>query len=262
MHATKKGILAKSSVDIIVASKFMLDMAQNSPILENHRIHHISHGVDTNIFRKLNVAELRNKYKIDPNNLVISFRETDLEYKGLTYIKEALRKLSRNVYAAPITVLTIHEKGLLNEFKGKYQLVELGAQKDEVTLAEFYNCSDIFLMPSTAEAFGMMAIEAMACAKPVIAFAGTALSDILFPPAGGVIVPMKDSDALYAAIDRLLNNPVERKAIGDEAFRISRINYSFADHANKIIALYEDVISRSRCNKISISQQRLNSNDI
>lgn len=244
MFETKKRILAKSEVDIVVASKFMLDMAQNSPILENHRIHYIPFGVDTTVFKKLDTAYLRNKYRIGFNNLVISFRETDYEYKGLSYIKEVLHRLSLHEYEASITLLTVNQMGLLNEFKGKYQIVELGMTTDESIMAEFYNCSDIFLMPSTAEAFGMMAIEAMACGKPVIVFDGTALSDVVFAPKGGISVPMKDSAALYSALHSLLIHQNERNTIGDEAYRLSREHYDFKVHADKILRLYGEVIDR------------------
>jgi len=244
MFESKKNILEKSRVDIVVASRFMLEMAQKSPIFAKHRIHYIPFGVDTGIFKRMDSTSLRTKYNIGQNNLVISFRETDYEYKGLTYIKEVLHRLSLDDYAAPITLMTVNQRGLLKEFKDKYQIIELGIVTDEAVMAEFYNCSDIFLMPSTAEAFGMMAIEAMACGKPVVAFEGTSLPDVVYSPAGGICVPMKDSDALYAAIDRLLKDQAECKAIGNEAYRLSRIHYNFEDHAKKMLDLYEDVIAR------------------
>jgi glycosyltransferase involved in cell wall biosynthesis len=246
MFDNKKNILEKSRVDIVVASKFMLDMAQKSPILSSHRIHYIPFGVDLSIFKHMDSICLRNKYNIGLNNLVISFRQTDYEYKGLIYIKEALRKIILDEYSAPITLISVNQKGLLEEFKDKFQIIDLGIVTDEAVMAEFYNCSDMFLMPSTAEAFGMMAIEAMACGIPVIVFEGTSLPEVIFSPAGGISVPMMDSGALYAAIDRMLKNPIERNAIGDEAYRLSRIHYNFNDHAEKILALYEDVIARRK----------------
>jgi len=244
MFNTKKRIMANTSIDIVVASQFMLDMVQNSSIFKNNRIHLIPFGVNFDIFRKLDSDKLRIKYGIGLNNLVISFRGTVSEYKGLPYIKEALRRLSFHKYNVPITLLTVDQKGLLSEFMDKYHVVELGMVTDESVMAEFFNCSDIFLMPSTAEAFGMMAIEAMSCGKPVITFDGTSIPQVIFSPIGGVSVPMKDSIALCAAIDRLLNNPDERKTIGYEAYRISRIHYNFEDHARRTLSLYQEVIAR------------------
>lgn len=246
MFETKRRILAKSRVDIIVTSQFMLEMAKKSPIFAHNRIHFIPFGLDMNVFKRIGLTNLRSKYNIGLDNLVISFRETENEYKGLKFIKEVLNRLSVEEYSVPITLFTVNKTGLLKDFECKFQVVELGVVTDESIMAEFYNCSDIFLMPSTAEAFGMMAIEAMACGIPVIAFEGTSLPEVIFAPAGGVCVPMKDSDALYAAIDKLMKSPEERKEIGDEAYRLSRIHYDFENHAKKIMALYEEVIARSK----------------
>lgn len=244
MFEKKRRILAKSNVDIVVASRYMLEMAKRSPIFTNHRIHYIPFGVDTSIFKRTDSASIRAKYNIPPNNLVISFRETDNEYKGLEYIKEVLHRLVPETYPAQITLLTVNQTGLLGELREKFQLIEFGVVTDESVMSEFYNCSDMFLMPSTAEAFGMMAIEAMACGIPVITFEGTAVSEVVFAPVGGVCVPMKDSGALLAAIDQLLKDPEERKAIGVEAYRLSRIHFDFKDHAKKLLVLYEEVILR------------------
>lgn len=244
MFEQKRNVLKESNIDIVVASKFMFDMAKQSPIFANHKIHYIPFGVDLTIFKQSDSTVLREKYEINPNNLVIFFRETDHEYKGLKFIKEALRLLSPDDYAVPITLLTVNDRGLLKEFEDKFQIVELGMVTDETVMAELYNCSDMFLMPSTAEAFGLMAIEAMACGIPVIAFEGTSLSNVIFAPTGGVTVPMHDSNALYAAIDRLLKSPYERNIIGNEAYQLSRIHYDFDDHAKRIFALYEEVINR------------------
>jgi glycosyltransferase involved in cell wall biosynthesis len=250
MYRLKKNILARSKIDIIVASKYMLNMVQNSPILSDNRVHYIPFGVDTNIFRPMDSAGLRSKYGISKNSNVISFRETDSEYKGLSYIKEALKRIKLNGHKNPITLLTVNHKGLLTEFEDKYDVVELGMVTDESIMAEFYNCSDIFLMPSTAEAFGMMAIESMACGTPVIVFDGTSLPEVIFAPTGGISVPMKDDGALYSAIKRLLENADERKNIGEQAYRLSRVHYNFEDHARKILSLYVDVIARRKTDNL------------
>lgn len=242
----KKRIVNKSEIDIVVASKYMLDMANNSPILQNKRIHYIPFGVNLDIFKKIDRKCVRYKFRIPENNLVISFRQTNYEYKGLAYIKDVLGKLDPNGYEFPISIITVNEKGFLKEFEDKFQIVELGIVTDELTMSEVYNCSDVFLMPSTAEAFGMMAVEAMACGTPVIVFDGTALPATVFAPRGGISVPMKDSGALYTATHRLLINGRERDALGTEAFRLSREHYDFKIHADRLLDLYRDVVERKK----------------
>ena len=77
-------------------------------------------------------------------------------------------------------------------------------------MLDTYRAADLFVMPSPAEAFGMMAVEAMACGKPVIVFDGTSLPDITNTPRVGLPVPNSDVDALASAIRRLIENKQER----------------------------------------------------
>ncbi len=116
----------------------------------------------------------------------------------------------------PITLLTFNETGLVDQFKDRFQVIDLGWLTDEDQTAEAINAVDIMLMPSIAESFGMMAIESMACAKPVIAFDRTALPETLFAPEGGVTVPSADVNSLVAVLERLIGDEEERLALGNE----------------------------------------------
>jgi glycosyltransferase involved in cell wall biosynthesis len=99
-------------------------------------------------------------------------------------------------------------------------------------------------MPSTAEACGLMAIEAMACGTPVIAFDGTSLPGILCAPEGGLAVPQGDVPALTATLERLLRDGEERERLGRRARAIAQRQYDVRDHYDRIIDLYRNILSR------------------
>src|SRR5262249_47419662 len=82
----------------------------------------------------------------------------------------ALERLDTRV---PLCILTTRDKGRVNRFIAKHRIVELVCVNDDEVMLDSYKAADVLVMPSTAEAFGMMAIEAMACARPVIVFDGT-----------------------------------------------------------------------------------------
>ena len=79
-------------------------------------------------------------------------------------------------------------------------------------MGELYQSCDVFLMPSTGESFGMMAIEAMASAKPVICLADTAVEEVSRAPELGIAVPEGDAEAMAAAMRRLMGS--RRNAVG------------------------------------------------
>lgn len=242
MWKIKKFVYKKSKLDIVVASKYMLDMAKKSPLLSNFELHHIPFGLDINLYYPTNTDEAKKKLNISTDKFVIAFRSTNNEFKGLDIIKKVLRKLKTY---KKICLLTFHDKDLLKEFKGKFEIVELGWVKDQKRMVTAYNASDIFLMPSRQEAFGLMAVEAMLCAKPVISFLGTSLPEITFAPNGGISVPMGDIDALIKEILNLINNPGKRKELGDNARRIASKFYDEKIYIKRMIELYTNKIKKS-----------------
>jgi glycosyltransferase involved in cell wall biosynthesis len=122
----------------------------------------------------------------------------------------------------------------------------LGWVEDPALYARILSASDVLLMPSTAEAFGLMALEAMAAGRPVVSFEGTAIPFVTHAPECGVAVPMGDSAALRAALDMLVNNPRDAQERGRLGRRIARERFDHNNYLDRIAGLYRDVFSRQR----------------
>jgi glycosyltransferase involved in cell wall biosynthesis len=241
LFSYKKNAYQKSDLDIVVASKWMRNMVEASPMFRNARLHQIPFGIDLNFFSPQNSGEARKRFGIPENALVISFRAEDSPYKGLEYITQALEKIDSKV---PICLLTLSSANLVEKFSSRFQVIQLGWVHDQEIVRDVYRASDIFLMPSLAEAFGMMAVEAMACGKPTVVFEGTALPDITFAPEVGIAVPTRDVHALSQAIQRLIDNPEERITRGKKAREMAEKVYSETIHINAIVNLYRDIMKR------------------
>lgn len=74
--------------------------------------------------------------------------------------------------------------------------------------------SDVFCMPSWIEPFGNVFAEAAVCAKPVIGCKGTGAEVTVVDRETGFLVPPKDAPGLAHALERLINNPKEARAMG------------------------------------------------
>lgn len=243
MWKIKKHIYNMSKIDIVVASKWMFNKAKQSPLLSNFKVHHIPFGLNLNIFRPMDKELAQKEMGVEPGSIVIAFRATTSEFKGLNFIKKALHSLNTN---KPVCLLTFDMRGLVDEFRGKYQIIELGWVKDYETTVAAYNACDIFLMPSVAETFGMMAIEAMACGKSVIIFEQTALMEVTGAPYGAISVLPGDSEALKTEIENLINNEDKRIKLGDKALKLVKENYNIDTMVKKHIELYEEVVQKRK----------------
>ncbi|MCP3680544.1 MAG: glycosyltransferase [Gammaproteobacteria bacterium] len=238
----KRKAYEQSNLTIIVASKWMHDMVKSSPMLNHATVHQIPFGLDLDFFSPTATPNAREKLGIADNALVITFRSDNNEFKGLPYILQALERIKAQ---QPIAIITLSRKPLKQQFNERFQVINLGWTNDEAQIRDAFVASDIFLMPSIAEAFGMMAIEALACAKPIIVFADTSLPEVTFSPDVGIAVPMRDGEALYHALQNLIDNPDERRNRGKKGREIAELHYDEKIHANRIAEIYKKVVNRA-----------------
>lgn len=244
MFALKRRAYQQMDLDIVVASSWMRRMVEQSPLFDSStiRLHEIPFGIDLSRFCPGNVAAARARFGIPEDRVVVMFR-AEGEFKGVAFILDALKRLQTT---ARVMLLSVGKTGVLTHLEGKFEIRELGWTNDEHEMVSAMQACDLFLMPSTAETFGVMAIEAMACQKPVICFAGTALPEIVDAPRVGVSVVMRDTSALATAIKWLVENEPERRHRGRLARRLCEVRYADDDYVKNIVTLYRKALIRAR----------------
>ena len=96
-------------------------------------------------------------------------------------------------------------------------------------------------MPSLAETFGMMAIEAMACGTPPIVFTGTALPEVIDAPRSGIAVEAESAVALSQAISTLMHHDEARQRCREEGLALVRSRYEEQRYIADHLALYRQL---------------------
>lgn len=108
-----------------------------------------------------------------------------------------------------------HEVGRLDDLireAGTGELVHWPGFVPDADLRPLLSGAVALLLPSEAEGFGLPAVEAAACATPVIATTESPLPELL--AGGGFFVPPGDSPALEQAMRRLLDDQDARRLMG------------------------------------------------
>jgi len=239
--AWKKRVYGKTSAEIIVASQWMRDMASRSPLAEGFNFTVIPFGLDLDRYRPADKATARQRLGVFSGRSAIFIRASSTPYKGIPAFVEAIERLDPELR---LCIISVQETGHFDRFIGKHQIIEFGWTNDEKLLLDAYAACDFFVMPSVAEAFGMMAIEAMACGRPVLSFDGTSLPGITFAPEAGISVPSRDSSALARAMEHLVGNPAVCDARGRRSRMLAEQHYDIRDQARLTADLYRRVLAR------------------
>ena len=100
----------------------------------------------------------------------------------------------------------------------------------------------VVVCPSRREGYGVVAREAMAYARPVIATSVGGLTDAVIDDETGVIVPPRDVVALRAALERLLGDAELRGRLGASARRFAEERFGFDVAALATVELYRAIV--------------------
>jgi glycosyltransferase involved in cell wall biosynthesis len=145
-----------------------------------------------------------------PGPLRILFVGGDFYRKGGATLLQVFRALPSG--SAELHVVTKTE---LQPENGLHMYYEL--QPNSPGLIARYQASDVFVLPSEAEAFGIAAVEACASGLALIATAMGGLTDIVEEGKTGFLIPPQSPAALCERLQRLVNNPVLLAEMGRAA---------------------------------------------
>jgi len=168
-----------------------------------------------------------------------------VELKGHKYLLEALPAIS-SAMDGDVSVWIVgsgdYEKQLraICSEKGiENQVQFLGFRRDVMQLLD---ASDISIIPSASEAFGLVFLESFEAGIPVVAFDVPAANEILIHQESGILVPFPDSKILAKEIIDLLQNANKREQIIQSGKNLLQQKYSFEKMVEKTVAFYNEVL--------------------
>ena len=109
-------------------------------------------------------------------------------------------------------------------------------------VAPYYARAAVVVVPSRREGYGMVAREAMAHGRAVVATAVGGLRDAIDDGVDGLLVPPGDVPALRAAIERLIADPELRTRLGAAARSKAEREWSREAMADALVRVYEAVV--------------------
>jgi glycosyltransferase involved in cell wall biosynthesis len=203
------------------------------------------HGVDSR-FRPGIKSDLRKKYNLEDKK-VFGFigRLDDFGQKGTQYLFEAAKLVVEQIPDARLVLagsgysraLPLIKKNGIEDF-----VVHLGRIPDSM-VAKFYSMLDVFCGASIAEGFGFVYAEASRCGKPVVATNSSSIPEIILNNETGILVPIRNSQALAKGIIKLLIDPNLAKKMGKKGAEYTK-KFTWEKSVTEHIKVYEKVLQK------------------
>lgn len=238
-----QNIVARRLDRIITVSRLSAEAITEAYGVPTDEIRVVHNGVDVNLFRPSENGR--------PNlgKRLIFVGNTEDRKKGILYLLRAMTKLPdditltcvnggapRHIYAQEL----VDELGIAGrvEFTGRLPVEEV---------AKKYRESDIAVIPSLFEGFGLPAAEAMASGLPVVSTDGGALPEVVGADGtASIMVPARSSNAIVKAVIELVNDKDRRERMGKAARKRALEKFTWKKAARDIVDIYNDEIERKK----------------
>ena len=238
--SVERKVIEKGSRKIIAVSEGV-----KKEILENYNVPEdkiavIPNGVDLHEFKpdRAKREKIREKYKIRNKEIILMFSGHEFGRKGLEYIIKALPQVKENVKLLVV--------GKDNPEPYKKLASKLGVSNKIIfagfvpEISEYYAASDIFVFPTTYEAFSLATLEAVASGLPILATKVNGTEELIKEGYNGFFIKREPKD-----IAEKINISVEDENLRKQMSRNARKTaekYSWDEVAKRTLKVYEEVV--------------------
>jgi L-malate glycosyltransferase len=242
---------------LVVVSQTIRQNVLDTHPLRERLVKVVNLGLDFDVFdpEKVDSKAQRARWGADADTVVIGLVGRIDPAKGQdTFIKAAAGLLKSQREGEKFKFVLVGEEtrgsesGYLEELKKMVEQFRLG---DHVVFAGFQEnipevmgAFDIFVMPSHREAFGLVAIEAMAMECPIVISTGGSAEEIVGNEEFGLTMRPDDAFDLQRQLRQLLDSPMQRIQMGRAAREHVKRNYDRRDRLRKTLEIYERALRR------------------
>lgn len=214
------------------------------------KIHLIPYGVNVDEFKNLpDPGEFRARYGIGEESPLILYVGRIHERKGLQYLLSAFKLVRKEFPRAKLAIVGSDDgyKQILlmrsRILKINEDVIFTGVLSGKRLLSAYIS-SDVLVLPSRQEVFGIVVLEAFLCNKPVIVTEDCGSRDLVIQEKNGYIVRYGDYNILTDSLKNVLSlSEEERKKMGERGKQIVLAHFTAKKSGEKHVKLYNELLA-------------------
>jgi glycosyltransferase involved in cell wall biosynthesis len=255
----KRDVYAKSRLYVAAPSQWLAGRAAESilaPAVQDIRV--IPNGVDLSVFRPADKRAARAALGLPQEGsvLLLTAGSRGSMWKDQRTLTAAMAAIANRPSRAPVVFVALEDQDAMKA-SGGADVRAVGYQTDHGRVALYHQAADLYLHAAKADTFPSMILEALACGTPVVATAVGGIVEQIRPAdleavragaiarlgrATGVLVPPADAPAMAEAAGALLDAPVSRQRLGENAVIDARERFDQERQVEAYLAWYHDII--------------------
>jgi glycosyltransferase involved in cell wall biosynthesis len=239
----KRRAFLKSGTHLISKCGWTTRMARVSS-LRHLPLTQIPYGVDTDVFRPLDVAESRELLGLPQDAHVLLHSAQDLLdlRKGTDLLVKALEGLPADLARRTI-LLTMGRGGAEVARATGLSSRDFGYVADDHFRSIAYSAADLFLFPTRADVFGLVSAESQACGTPVVSFRVGGVPDHVRPGRTGFLAEPGDVGGFRDGVTLLLENEAARRHMSEQCRAAAVAEYDLGIEVARHAVLYEAILN-------------------
>lgn len=236
----RKSVNQTKNLNLVAISDRMNSIIRTSEILKYFPVSRIYNGVDTNIYKPVDVGRKEYFQSIAKDTHVFMFSSYVINdrRKGIDRVIDALERV-KNEKKINIAMIAVGMIDVNDTPNASFPIYYTGLIGSEDELSRVYSVADYFINASYEEAFAQTPLEAMACGTPVISTPCSGACDLI-RPFNGVVCEDYDSFSLKDGIIKALSMNFDSVKI--RHYIIEHYDYSII--AREYIKLYNRILNR------------------
>jgi len=246
-------LLGKYFTDMVLTqSKEDMLTAKKEKIIGNDSIICVGNGIDVRKFRGVSSnKKLKNSFRFNDSNKVICFVGKILKEKGVLDLISAMRIVVGEVPESRLLIVgdvlesdrdkkTIKKvKKLVKKNNLEKNIVFTGFRED---IPRILSMTDVFVLPSHREGMPRSILEAMASGKPIVATNIRGCREEVVDGVTGLLIPVKDQEALAKSIIKILTNRELAVKMGEEGRKRVIKEFDEKNVLDKQMEIYDKLI--------------------